>query len=76
MGTIRSPKLEQMLSDLKDLDPDTYPAILEAITKLMSARSLQAAESHSLLELRGLGKDLWEGVDIEDYIKRERDSWS
>ena len=29
----------------------------------------------SLRELRGLGKEIWEDVDVEDYIKKERDSW-
>jgi len=46
------------------------------ITKLMSAHAWRAVESPSLLELRGLGKDLWENVDVEAYIKRERDSWA
>lgn len=23
----------------------------------------------------GLGKEIWEGLDVEDYLRRERDSW-
>ncbi|MGA9538099.1 MAG: hypothetical protein WBR24_19515 [Desulfobacterales bacterium] len=23
----------------------------------------------------GLGKDIWEGLDVADYLRRERDSW-
>ena len=29
----------------------------------------------SILELRGLGKEIWQGVDIQAYINAERDSW-
>jgi hypothetical protein len=29
----------------------------------------------SILELRGLGKEIWEGIDTDAYIKAERDSW-
>lgn len=29
----------------------------------------------SLRDLQGLGKEIWEDVDVEDYIKKERDSW-
>ena len=29
----------------------------------------------SLLELRGLGKELWEGIDPVEYVRSERDSW-
>jgi prevent-host-death family protein len=23
----------------------------------------------------GLGKGVWEGIDVDDYVRRERDSW-
>ena len=29
----------------------------------------------SILELRGLGKDSWEGIDPAAYVRAERDSW-
>lgn len=29
----------------------------------------------SLLELEGLGKELWEGIDPAEYIENERRSW-
>jgi plasmid stability protein len=29
----------------------------------------------SIMELEGLGKELWEGIDAAEYIRRERDSW-
>ena len=28
----------------------------------------------SILELRGLGKEIWQGIDVDDYIYRERGS--
>ncbi len=31
---------------------------------------------HSICELEGLGKHLWQGVDADDYVRKERDSWS
>jgi hypothetical protein len=30
----------------------------------------------SLLELEGLGKDIWHDVDADEYVSRERSSWS
>jgi len=26
-------------------------------------------------ELRGLGKEIWEGIDVSEYIRQERASW-
>lgn len=30
---------------------------------------------HSIMELRGLGKDLWGGVDAQEYVNRLRSEW-
>jgi hypothetical protein len=28
------------------------------------------------MELRGLGKEIWQGIDTTEYIRNERASWS
>ncbi len=30
---------------------------------------------HSILDLEGLGADIWKDVDPDDHVARERDSW-
>lgn len=30
---------------------------------------------HSILELEGLGKEIWEGIDPDKYVEEERNSW-
>jgi hypothetical protein len=30
---------------------------------------------HSLTELRGLGKEIWEGIDAQTYVDQLRDEW-
>ena len=35
----------------------------------------QKPETRSLLELEGLGKEIWEGVDVQEYIDALRDEW-
>jgi hypothetical protein len=29
----------------------------------------------SLMELHGLGKEIWEGIDAQDYVKHLREEW-
>jgi hypothetical protein len=31
---------------------------------------------HSIMELRGLGKEIWEGIDAQEYVNQERASWN
>lgn len=30
---------------------------------------------HNITDLKGLGKEIWEGVDADEYVVKERDSW-
>lgn len=32
-------------------------------------------QKRSIAELRGLGKEIWNGIDAQEYVNRERDSW-
>ena len=36
---------------------------------------LTTAEPLSILDLQGLGKELWSDVDAAEYVASERDSW-
>jgi hypothetical protein len=29
----------------------------------------------SILDLKGLGKEIWAGIDAVEYVRNERDSW-
>lgn len=37
--------------------------------------AVRQAEPGSLLELRGLGRKTWKGVDAASFVAEERDSW-
>ena len=36
---------------------------------------LERQPRRSLLELRGLGKNVWQGLDVDEYLRKERSSW-
>ena len=38
-------------------------------------RATEQPEPLSIMELRGLGKELWKGIDPAAYIREERESW-
>ena len=51
-----------------------HRSVAQEVVHLLS-RTLEAQEPLSILDLQGLGKELWENVDAADYVNRERDSW-
>ena len=49
-------------------------SVAQQVTQLLSD-ALETPKELSILELRGLGKEIWEGIDAAEYVRRERDSW-
>ncbi len=39
-------------------------------------QSSEYEEHHSIFELKGLGSDIWENIDAQDYVSKERNSWT
>lgn len=35
----------------------------------------EAPRRRSLLELRGLGKEIWQGIDVQAYLDEQRNDW-
>ena len=49
-------------------------SVAQEVTQILSA-AIEEGEPESILALRGLGKDLWQGVDPAAHIENERRSW-
>ncbi|HEY6540357.1 MAG TPA: hypothetical protein VIZ18_05440 [Ktedonobacteraceae bacterium] len=50
--------------------------LLEELAAMIRQQQVKEPEEplHSLLELEGLGAELWEGIDPQKYIEEERKS--
>ena len=69
LDAIKSALLKRKLTDAQ---------LSEASLALETLRGLVAVSGeprHSILELKGLGKEIWEGIDVDEYIREERRSW-
>lgn len=49
-------------------------SVAQEVTHLLS-EALESSKPLSILELRGLGKEHWEGIDAAAHVRRERASW-
>jgi plasmid stability protein len=49
-------------------------SVAQEVTILL-AQALETPTAHSILELRGLGKELWHGVDAVSHVASERATW-
>jgi hypothetical protein len=52
---------------------DQLRLVAELITRL--SHQLNPEQPRSLMELEGLGREIWKDVNVDEYLRRERESW-
>lgn len=67
-----SVKIEHILSEIKQLDYETKMSLLERINMLVKSDVQKSKSNVRLIELKGLGSEIWSNVNIDNYIKQER----
>jgi len=66
---------ENILRSVESLSPVEQLRLISALVeRLRLPRTPQPGVS--VLELQGLGKNIWQDLDAQDYVDRERASWN
>lgn len=55
--------------------PESYRFLLDWYEKEYASGQLPGKAQDSILSLRGLGKELWKGVDPDEYVRQLREGW-
>ncbi len=62
-------------SEIRKLPPGEQLRLVELITRDLAAAAGAERDRRSIMELRGLGAEIWEGVDAQQYVNELRDEW-
>lgn len=65
---------DEVLSQVRLLTLREQAQLLEELAILVHHR-VKAWPKHSVTEFKGLGKEVWQKIDVEKYIEEERNSW-
>jgi len=63
---------ESILKEIRKLNLNEQIKLMEELVFMLK----KEVKKRSILELKGLGREVWEGIDIEEYIESERSSWN
>lgn len=66
-------RYEETLRRVQSLSPAEQKQLLHEIAEQLDAPS---GETASILQLQGLGKEVWCDFDAQEYINRERAGWN
>jgi hypothetical protein len=60
---------------VENLTPNEQLRLLEELA-VMVRHGMLVKPKRSILELEGLGKETWHGLDAQEYVNQERASWN
>lgn len=67
-------RYEEVRRSIEGLQTSEQLKLLAELTARLSPAD--EGRARSVLELQGLGKEIWRDIDVDDYIDRERSSWN
>ena len=65
----------EVRQQVQSLTPDEQLRLLSELAEIVRHR-VTPKPKRSILELKGLGKELWQGIDAQEYVNQERASWN
>ena len=67
--------VSELLEQVQGLDSADQLLLLERIAGMIRHQA-DSIPKRSILELQGLGKEIWQNVDAQEYVNQERESWN
>ncbi len=71
-------KVQQVVNDLHTLSDAERMFVLKRLVKLMDKKKVVSRgkrQPPKLTDLAGLGKEMWEKIDVDKYIRDLRNEW-
>ncbi len=63
---------DELYKELQAAAERDHRSLSQQVIHLLSA---SVRRKPSIAALRGLGKELWQGLDVDAHVERERSSW-
>ena len=59
---------------INSLNIDEQLTLLKIISTRLK-KTIGKRKKKNIMELEGLGANIWKGIDAQDYVHKERESW-
>lgn len=66
--------IETMLQEIRVMSIEDRKRLIGLIVDTLTEEA-PALPLHDIRKLRGLGKEIWEDIDAQEYINQMRDEW-
>jgi len=67
--------IQEMIQEARTLSVEERKQLIKALVDIVNEPAAQAPKNRNLLELAGLGAEILEGIDAQEYVNQLRSEW-
>ncbi len=67
--------VEAIMEEIRSLSLTERKRLISAIVDTLTESSASVPKKRSILEFEGVGAEIWQGVDAQEYVNQLRDEW-
>jgi hypothetical protein len=67
--------VEEIYQQLKPLSAEDRLRLIALLARDLAPEVQSKRHERSIMELHGLGKEIWEGIDAQEYVNSLREEW-
>ncbi len=68
--------LEAMIEEIRTLPVEDRKQLIKMIVDTLPDAAEESPQKlHNIMEFLGVGAEMWEGIDAQEYVNRLRDEW-
>ena len=68
--------MAEILHQAKTLSMQERKELVKLLIESLDVPDAAPRQQRHLSELRGLGKEIWQGIDAQEYVNRLRNEWN
>ena len=68
--------MAEILHQTKTLSMQERKELIKLLIDSLDVPDVAPRQQRRLSELRGLGKEIWQGIDAQEYVNRLRNEWN
>ena len=68
--------MAEILHQAKTLSMQERKELVKLLIDSLDVLDAAPRQQRRLSELRGLGKEIWQGIDAQEYVNRLRNEWN
>lgn len=66
---------DDYVKGIQTLKPEEQLNLIELLSSKLKKTIIKKKIKHNILELEGLGAEIWKGIDAQEYVSKEREAW-